>query len=569
MKRTIAFLLLSIIGRLSISQNSYLDNWFYENCEFCKNSLIQRDSILSEIPTNAWHNAHVSFAHKDYKNASHYALKDHKTDTTLTRLLQGRVLLQLGIYDRAKYLLTHTPIYNDIGRQDFVYRSLGELYYKKKAYDSAIFYFQKALALTVERGCYFENEIQENLAFIMLSKKRFKKAETLYKALLDAYKEHHDSIPITRTYSNLGNLYFEQYEDEKAKRYFDSAYHISRPLHDMQLKRKIAYNLYLVSEALQQPQEALGYFKEYSGIKDSLEQQNIVWQVAQEKEAFAIAQKQAELDLKTTQRNTFIAISIAVIILLCIAYVFYGKLTKQHKHITNLNARLREMNTVKNKLFTIIAHDLRGPVAHLKQAFHTQATAKTQKASVVEDRLFKIIDGLSLLLDNLLNWALSQSDLLAVHKDWFPLWPVLYQIRQQYQAAITEKNIELSVKVPKSILIYGDMEIFKIAIRNCLDNAIKFTPEGGYIYISGSIEREVYTLNIKDTGIGIPEAVLKTVFEINADKIQKDTTGRRSSGLGLTLTRSMIQLNDGTVSITQNPQGGTIVSISIPFKKVT
>ena len=131
---------------------------------------------------------------------------------------------------------------------------------------------------------------------------------------------------------------------------------------------------------------------------------------------------------------------------------------------------------------------------------------------------------------------------------------------------IEEKNIQFTIDIQQSVLVYGDMEIFKIVIRNCLDNAIKFTPEGGNILISVTVENDEFTVFIKDSGIGISEKVLKSIFEIQTNKAQKDTSGRKSSGLGLMLTKSMIQLNGGRIKIQSNPKGGTIVNISLPYK---
>ena len=112
------------------------------------------------------------------------------------------------------------------------------------------------------------------------------------------------------------------------------------------------------------------------------------------------------------------------------------------------------------------------------------------------------------------------------------------------------------------------MELLKVALRNCLDNAIKFTPEGGFIEFSESLKDQQYILSLTDSGVGIPEESLSQLFEMNTRKIQKDTTGRKSSGLGLLLTQSMIQLNNGKIQIRQNPTGGTIIDISIPYKQV-
>ncbi|MGH1387742.1 ATP-binding protein [Kordia sp.] len=401
-----------------------------------------------------------------------------------------------------------------------------------------------------------------------MSKENYKLADSLYRKVLKRYKKNQDSIQIARNYSNLGNLYFEQYQDILALKYFDSAYKFSKPLKDLELKSTIAYNMHVIFELSKKHDKAILYLKEYTALNDSLQKQNALWEVAQEKEAHNIAQKQAELDIKTAERNTFIAISAGILLMLIVGFIFYRKLKQQHKQIKSLNYELNETNKVKNQLFTIIAHDLRSPVARLKQLFQLRALKKDSEAISSDKNVTQIIDSLSLLLDNLLNWSLSQSDLLSVQKEWFPLWQIVRQIELQYQSLIEEKNIQFSTDIQKSVLVYGDMEIFKIVIRNCLDNAIKFTPKGGKIVISGAIEEDSFTVFITDSGIGIPEKVLKSIFEIKSNKVQKDTTGRTSSGLGLMLTKSMIQLNGGSIQIKPNPKGGTIVHISLPYKNV-
>lgn len=560
-------ILFLIIGNTTFGQNSYNDEWFTSHCNYCKTHKghQQRTTI---VDGNPWHNAHVSFAKKDLKQTEQYILQDTKTNDTLKQLLQKHVLLQLGVEDEAKKYLIKIGATTNKDLKQFVYKSLGKLYLKRKEYDSANIYFEKALAIPLQQSYYFKNEIYENQAFIFSSINKYDQAEQLYHKILNTYKSHQDSIQIARSYSNLGNLYFEQYKDQKAKHYLDSAYVMSKPLNDLALKSTITYNLYLVSEVLKEQEKAIHYLKEYSSLNESLQQQNTIWQIAQQREAFSIEQKQQELDIKTAERNTFIAILIAVIVVLGIVFVFYRKLIRQHAQINNLNIKLNETNTIKNQLFTIIAHDLRSPVARLKQTFRLRKGEENTSTISSDKNVYKIIDSLSLLLDNLLNWALSQSDLLSVQKDWFPLWPVLSQIEQQYGSLIAEKNIQFNIQVPTSVLVFGDLEIFKIIIRNCLDNAIKFTPKGGSVVISGIVEKESFAVYITDSGIGIPEKVLKSIFEIQSNKIQEDTTGRKSSGLGLMLTKSMIQLNGGSIQIKPNPSGGTIVNISLPYKMV-
>lgn len=567
MKHQLYFTLAALLGiaNILVGQNSYTNNWFKSNCNYCK----QHNEPQKVLPeATAWHNAHVSFANNNYKESKRYILNDAETNDTLKQLFQKHILLALDVESDAKSYFQDISNTKNKNFKQFAYKSLGNLYFKSQQYDSAEYYYNKAMKVSMLKTHYFETEIYENKAFIFLQSGDFNASDSLTKMVLSAYKKNEDTLQIARTYSNFGNLYFEQYKDAIAKAYFDSAYVMSKSIKDLNLKGHIVHNMYLISEVLKEHEDAIKYYKEYSLLNDSLQKQNTIWEVAKQKELFNIAQKQAELDVKTAERNTLIAVSIAILVVLLLGAFFYRKLVLQHKRITQLNSELHETNTVKNQLFTIIAHDLRSPVARLQQLFQLRALKNDASTISSDKNVTQIIDALSLLLDNLLNWSLSQSDLLSVQKEWFPLWQIVTQIEAQYQSLIQEKNIQFSTEIPKSVLVYGDMEIFKIVIRNCLDNAIKFTPKGGKIVISGVIEADEFTVFITDSGIGIPEKVLKSIFEIKTNKAQKDTTGRKSSGLGLMLTKSMIQLNGGRIQIKQNPKGGTIVNISLPYKNV-
>ena len=567
LQRASVFFIFLFATLLSFSQNGYTEQWFLDHYDGQAISF-QKDSTLHDNSVNAWHNALLSFTKKDYSKANYYWLKDSQTNHKLKAALQGQILYKIGVLDEAKTIFQSISTLDDLNLKQFLAKSLGDICYKEKRYDSAQFYYQQSFDVPIYQSRYLKSEIYENLAYIRLINKEFKKADSTYHKVLKIYKNHHDSIATARTYSNLGNLYYEQYEDLKAKEYFDSAYTFVKPLHDLKLKSHITYNLYLVNEVLKNKDAAINYFKENTTIEDSIQKQNFVWEVAKQKEIFAVAQKQSEVDLKTAERNTFIAISIAILVILILGVFAYKRLNKQHKEIQKLNTKLDKLNTAKDQLFTIIAHDLRSPVALLKQAFQLQKFQQKEPQTAIDQDIPKILDSLSMLLDNLLNWALSQSSLLQVQKDWFPLQPILKQIEQQYLGLIQEKNIQFSMNISRSVLIHGDMELLKVALRNSLDNAIKFTPSGGSIQFKETKEGSNYTLSIIDSGIGIPDVLLAQLFEISSKKIQKDTTGRKSSGLGLLLTQSMIQLNNGKLGIKQNPTGGTIVDITLPFKSV-
>ncbi|CAL2095082.1 HAMP domain-containing sensor histidine kinase [Tenacibaculum sp. 190524A02b] len=525
-----------------------------------KSNELNRNSFLNK-KEYSWHNAHLAFSKKDYKKVNHYLLNDHLTNDDVKTILYSHLFFRLKLHDNAEKEIRKLTN-NDYSLIKL--KSLGD-FFEIKNQDSAVVYYESVLKYE-KLPEQLLNEVNESLAYINLTKKKFKKAEASYKKLLNTYKTYNDVSSSTRVYANLGNLYFEQYQDLKAKQYFDSAYVTSKSIKNLNLKSSITHNLYIVSEALKEHKQAIKYLKEHNILQDSIQKEATIWKIAEQKEAFNLAKKQAEIDKKTAQRNILIIISIAILLLLTLTFLFYKKLQQKHQQIQILNNELEESNLQKNQMFSIVAHDLRSPVALLKQKLQLATSNSIHKTITIDNNVIPIIDSLSFLLDNLLNWSLSQSNLLAIQKDWFPLFPVINQVAHQYDSLLKEKNIQLSIKDVNSFLIFGDMELFKIVLRNCLDNAIKFTPKNGEILISGIVEGNFLKLSIQDSGVGIPETVLKTLFELHTKKAQKDTEGRKSSGLGLHLVKSMIELNNGTIHIKNHPKGGTVVHISIPHK---
>ena len=289
------------------SQTTYIDNWFSNNCNYCVSLDTVKKKKELNLALSPWHNAHVAFTNKDYKKANYYLLQDKYTKEELKTIFKGHLALRLGLYDNAeKYFKDSLLIKSEAGNiSQIIFKSLGQLYNNKKDYDSAILYYKKVEANN-NLPAKLKNEVKESLAGISLIKREFVNAETSYKDLLKIYNKSNDSLSLSRVYANLGNLYFEQYKDELAKRYFDSAYVLAKPSKDLPLRSFITYNLYIVSEAMKKHEQAVLYLKEYTVLQDSIQKENTVWQVAQQKEDFNIAKKEAEIERKTAQRNLFL-----------------------------------------------------------------------------------------------------------------------------------------------------------------------------------------------------------------------------------------------------------------------
>ena len=167
-------------------------------------------------------------------------------------------------------------------------------------------------------------------------------------------------------------------------------------------------------------------------------------------------------------------------------------------------------------------------------------------------------------MDNLLNWALTQRDVLPYHPKPVNIQEATEEIFTLFEQIANEKGIRLQLNIEEAIHAYSDPNAITTIIRNLVDNAIKYTPEGGKIVVNSSIEGNKVAIIVKDTGQGITAEKLATIFELQQNKSTKGTAGESGAGLGLSLVKDLVDLNKGTINIQSQPQQGTTFEIYLP-----
>lgn len=235
-------------------------------------------------------------------------------------------------------------------------------------------------------------------------------------------------------------------------------------------------------------------------------------------------------------------------------------------------AKLRESNAEKDKLFNIIAHDLRSPMAAFIQ-LTSLAVNQTDELSREELReIAKILnrsaESLSGLLENLLHWARLQREDISVRPEILRLKDSIQNTAEIFREMIRLKNLQLELEVPEPLLIYADQHMFATITRNLLSNAIKFTRPGGVIRISAqTTDSNATSISFSDTGIGIPADILRNLFSINQSNCRPGTDGESSSGLGLVLCKEFVARNHGSLTVTSEPGKGTTFVVTLPSQK--
>lgn len=245
------------------------------------------------------------------------------------------------------------------------------------------------------------------------------------------------------------------------------------------------------------------------------------------------------------------------------------EIRRQQNTLTANQTRMADLLSMKDKIFSILSHDLRGPLADLKNMFiliEEGLITEDEKKKVME-RLKEDLDHSTNMLDNLLRWSSIQMKNESVKPIPIHVKSVINEAIELYNSPAFSKDITIEVALhDESVAILCDLECFKFSIRNLLSNAIKFTPSGGLININSAVHDlhpEFVVIEVTDNGIGMTATQLKNLFT-NSVKSSMGTRNEKGAGLGLLLSKEMVEKNGGILEVTSTKSKGTTFSIAIP-----
>lgn len=455
---------------------------------------------------------------------------------------------------------------------------IGEILLEKGAFSEALRYFSEQEQL-VESGKTLvrRSSFLHNTGLCYFHLQRYEKAETYLLRAFALREEEKDSSGMIASHMDIGNLYYGQYNDRAAIDHFRKAYELSRIAGNFELKHNAALNMAVVEENRKHFEDALHYRKESEKWTDSLNDQRKIWAIAELEKKFALRQKQKQLDvlrannrLKIAERNTFLYSSILLVALLLTVAYFYRQKVLRSRIILEQKNKLDELNAAKDRLFSIVSHDLRSSVQALK-------TNNSSLIASLEDNNYKELDATLQhnraianstfnLLDNLLHWALLQTEQFHFFREQHRLFHLVEQVSYNYKPLMAEKNIAFSNTIPASVNVFADAESIKLVLRNLIDNAIRFSPEHGTISVyvlSENTNEALCSFAVEDTGEGMDDRNRQKLLR-GAAPSPKQSGGSSGTGLGLQLCKSMILKNRGAFNIESQPGKGTKIIVSLP-----
>lgn len=530
----------------------------------------------------------------DYGKALEYyyktlTLRDYIGDykgKSLTLNNIGMVYSEWGKHKEAFEYYRHAASLSDsvyyLGGKAYSYYNIGNHYFNENRLDSAIANYKKALATYIQDNsdiigmyiCY------SKLGKIYQQNKDLDSALIFFNKALVVAKRMKGRSDWAGANHYLGNLYLEKGDIKKALNYAKKSNEI---LKNTDYKKMKHLNYALLSEIYRrkkQYKKALEYNILSNQYKDSIFNEEKSKQITQMEVLYRIEQKQKEndylkkeqerqkamlkADKKTIRLQKVLVGVITLFLLLVIGFTFAFYKEKQ---------KLKAANNTKNKLFSIISHDLRGPMGNFKGLVDLLILDIENQNKENINSLLQMMQktaGLNYdLLENLLSWSRTEGNKLDYNPEKLQLTTIVESIFEHYDYTAVSKSIQLINNVDKDIYLMADEYMMNTILRNLISNALKFTKENGKVIISAKNtirkgNKKYVEICVEDTGIGMSDEQAKKIFDNDQFYTSLGTAKEKGTGLGLKLCAEFVKIHKGEIKAISALNKGTKMIFTIP-----
>lgn len=234
-------------------------------------------------------------------------------------------------------------------------------------------------------------------------------------------------------------------------------------------------------------------------------------------------------------------------------------------------AGLRESNTAKDKLLSIIAHDLRSPfqgilgISNLLLEQTSEDDGVGKMVRILNSATHNVYD----MLLNLLEWAQSQTGRTTPDLTWFDLGQMIENVLTLTRSSAHQKSIFISGKIPPNTMVCADRSMIFTVIRNLICNAIKYSLPGGSVSIAAAEENRSLKISVRDTGVGLSADAKEKIFRIDQSYSTPGTNNERGSGLGLIICREFVEKHGGVINVETTAGKGSTFWFTLPLNDKT
>lgn len=511
----------------------------------------------------------------------------------------GNVSYDMGrLVEAEKHYRKAYQIYGEIGLSTEEYGALsniGIIFYERELYDSALVFYQEVMnqldtdSLVSSQERIILSGVYNNaaLAYNDLGEQELA-LEYYQKGLLLANREG-DQLTAGDIYVNLGSIYGEMRNKDSAQYYLHRALQIAQERGYRSLELNVYEELAQLHANTGSYASAYNWMIRYDTLYKALFNEDLSEQIMQLRSRYEqeiseqeILQLQSETQVQKMLNKLFI---IFIVIIVALAIIIAVNLrSKKHTNqmlaernlqISNAVEKLSEsenelqkLNKSKDRIFSVVAHDLRNPVAavtgfsELLYDNFEEFPVDTQK-----EYLLQILQGtqrIQNLLENLLIWARSQMKAVKYEPEILKMKGLLTECVREMKANLDHKKVDCLLKIEPSCVVFADKAMMHTVFRNLIINAIKFSFPGGKIRITSESTENGCIIKVSDDGIGIQPEIQEKLFSANEVVSTPGTTGEPGSGLGLVICKEFLERNQGSIQVESEPGNGSIFIVSLP-----
>jgi signal transduction histidine kinase/DNA-binding response OmpR family regulator/Tfp pilus assembly protein PilF len=536
-----------------------------------------------------------------------------KSGTALVLNGFGTIYKSQGDYPKAlDYFHRSLKIFEEIGDKSASAKltsNIGTIYLGQGDYTRSLDNFKRSLMVFEEIGDAYNSAIVNSfIGAIYGDQKDYSKALDFFQSSLIILEETGNKYFSAQVRLNMGNIYYHQKAYSKTLEYSKKALLIAQEINSLEQERLACEYLYETYKTMGKSNEALVYLEKLNVITDSLhaegttkklqqmEFEKVMLQdsIAKAEEARLVQEAhETEMQSQAKTRNIIIAVAIFFVLL---AGGFYSRvlyirktnkeLSEKNKIIAREKERAEESEKAKELFFDNISHEFRTPLTLILGPLEEVLDNKIDESSRTN---LQIMQRSALRLQGMINELLELSKLefkqLGLRAKEEDIVSITKEYLQSFESLADQHKIKLSFKSQKiSTKAFIDLEKYQKILANLLSNAMKFTGEGGRINVSVSSQysatnikstaekqlktddfKEGVLITISDTGIGIPADKLPHIFDRFFQVGEKSQTHQAGTGIGLALTKGLVELHHGTIAVESVPGKGTTFNVFIPF----
>lgn len=541
-------------------------------------------------------------------------------DQAHTHFIQG---LQLA--DHMQYYAGQVALYAGIG---FLYKCIGEVTHDTKDFEQSMTYYNQAKSLSEKHKIdKYATRILDHMAQLYDLRKEPEKAIALYKQVIVLNRKAGNLHPLAINHINMGISLKNNRQYEASLQ----AYHDARVLLDSLKPNAVAEvilnnNLAIlyhemgndtasealalrvindaavigmkpaqvdmmgllsrIYEAQRKYPQALAYTRNMMLLKDTLLNKEKAGQIADmqskyesiEKDERIVAQTEALSSGQKQNRNLWLIIGVLTIAGVII-YIIHRRtirlnerIVQQHTELQEQKKELQQTNEIKDRLFSVISHDLRIPVNSL-----TSFTVLIDNTELTQEKLIQYTNVLkqtlgdtAALLENLLHFASTQMKSSRAMLQEVNTTETVEEVIQLLQPAIERKNIQVINGMPPDTVAFADPNMLSLIFRNLLSNAIKFSHKGATVHFSAAWKDGQLSCMVKDEGIGMDPELVRVFNDPESDitltyQSTSGTQQEKGTGLGLMLCKTFAGLMHGAIRVTSKQGEGTSFFLTLPL----